>query len=189
MDRYLTTICIFRFNRIITNNIARTWGCCSEIYWRFLIKLVTIICVNMIPDFDPLSTLNSSIKQSENRLIVGCFVEKWNKIALSSAQIFEELRSSTDASFADIFVVDMSAHFEGIADYNVSTSPAVIMYWNGQPLVFKRRLWEPTTQVVGGASKEQYLSMLRAARTAVERKKQDIHASQKGERITVWLEW
>ena len=75
------------------------------------------------------------------KLIVLCFAEKWNKVSMYVAQMFERIRKSGDVPFAQILIVDASDN-EAAWEYSIAVTPSVIFFWEGKPFNIQRPNWD-----------------------------------------------
>ncbi len=77
---------------------------------------------------------------AQNKLVVVCIAEKWNKATLNTAKHVEEL--GVKFGDANLMVIDKRGCPELCEELNIKATPAIVFYWNGNPMAIKRSGWQ-----------------------------------------------
>jgi hypothetical protein len=103
--------------------------------------------------------------QRAARLAVVAFVDPWAPPAHATAVALEQVRMSGDVqAFAQLYLVDASAERDATWDSGVVTTPALLFYWDGAPVVVRRPTWEDDNKFTGACSAERLVEIIRHTR-------------------------
>eukprot|EP00033_Pygsuia_biforma_P000989 GCRY01001133.1.p1 GENE.GCRY01001133.1~~GCRY01001133.1.p1 ORF type:complete len:137 (-),score=24.67 GCRY01001133.1:305-715(-) len=103
--------------------------------------------------------------QENNSLLVVCvFVQSWFPPSLRMVEDIMEIKESGVASFADIFVLDADAEIETSFNLGVRSTPSLVLYWKGKPMILRRCDRDDHPVFVGSLIKDHLLDLLRYAR-------------------------
>ena len=117
-------------------------------------------------------------------LIVACFAHAWNPGAVFTALAMEQLRSGSDISFAQAFIIDpdvdrVAMHEHGAKEGNqpldVVASPAFAFFWQGKIMTVRRPDWDDDVKFVGPLDSDKLLDMIRHARETAYSSEMLIH--------------
>lgn len=81
-------------------------------------------------------------KGGGTRLVVVVFAHRWNPAALHVATLFDKLRLLPDYTYAQIFVVDADREREVCWEHGVHTTPALVLFWDGDAMEVRRPGWD-----------------------------------------------
>lgn len=110
---------------------------------------------------------------SEDRLIRAVlFSDLWSPLASSMTTLFTRLRPSSPIP---LFLVDATKHFNVALELGVTTTPALVFFWQGRPVKVQRCGWEQDTKgnsylVVGVCAEETLRKLLETAQSQVTAK-------------------
>ncbi|OMJ84064.1 hypothetical protein SteCoe_14875 [Stentor coeruleus] len=100
--------------------------------------------------------LQKSCEDKTPRIVL--FAEKWNPFSMSVARYFQNLRGT------DVFIVDANKIYNIATELGVLSTPAVVVFFKGNPVRIQRTGWEEDFKYVGAASHDNYIKLVAAAR-------------------------
>lgn len=99
------------------------------------------------------------------RLVAVCFADRWSKTAMSTALSLESVRQGREVeAFAQSFVVDAATEPEVCWELGVTATPALLLFWDGQPVTIRRPDWADDTKLSGAFASERVLEIIRHTR-------------------------
>ena len=108
--------------------------------------------------------------QRAPRLVVVAFVETWAPPSLTTAVALEAVRMAGDVqAFSQIFIVDASTERDAAWEAGVVSTPALLFYWDGEPVLVRRPAWEDDNKFAGAASVERLVEIIRHARDCCDK--------------------
>ncbi|OMJ79249.1 hypothetical protein SteCoe_20757 [Stentor coeruleus] len=115
--------------------------------------------------WDEWSRVNTELQRSceDKTPRIVLFAEKWNPFSTSVASFFQNLRGT------DVFIVDTNKIYSIATELGVISTPAVVVFFKGNPVRIQRTGWEEDFKCnfyadVGSASHENYIKLVAAAR-------------------------
>mmetsp|Transcript_22886 Transcript_22886/g.73695 ORF Transcript_22886/g.73695 Transcript_22886/m.73695 type:complete len:158 (-) Transcript_22886:132-605(-) len=113
--------------------------------------------------------------ESEVRLVVCCFAHSWSPASMHTAVLVDTIRATGKCPFARLFLVDATREREACAELGIAATPALVLFWDGEPLQVRRPGWDSDTKFVGSASERDLVNMVQYAREAGVRGETVIH--------------
>ena len=111
------------------------------------------------------ATAGSIEAQRAPRLMVVAYADPWAPPAHSTAVAVEQVRMGGDVqAFAQIFLLDAMAEREAAYEAGIVSTPAILFYWDGEPVIVRRPLWEDDTKFTGAITAERLVEIIRHAR-------------------------
>eukprot|EP00753_Platysulcus_tardus_P016806 PLAT6052.1.p4 GENE.PLAT6052.1~~PLAT6052.1.p4 ORF type:complete len:136 (+),score=45.81 PLAT6052.1:572-979(+) len=110
-------------------------------------------------------------KTGERPLCVVAFISDWSPAALHMAHQLDELNRSGDVHFAHLFTVNADSAEGAVEKYDISSTPALMFFWAGEPLTVRKPDWDDDVKLMGAISDESLVDVIRFARETGERGK------------------
>lgn len=84
--------------------------------------------------------------ESETRLVVCCFAMPWSPASMHTAALVEAIRATGKCPFARMFLVDATREKEACSELGIAATPALVLFWDGEPLQVRRPGWDSDTK-------------------------------------------
>ena len=116
------------------------------------------------------------------RLVVICIADKFGGPAMSTAHSLEAVRAEVEA-FAQCFCVEAIAQADKCWDLGVVATPAVLFFWDGEPVSVRRPDWDDDTKLHGAFTPDKLLEVIRHTRDTC------LQPGPRPEGLLVALDW
>ena len=113
-------------------------------------------------------------KSVSSRLVVACFVQEWSPESQSTAASIRGLQEQGDLDFVTVFILDADSEKRTCAKFDIAATPALVLFWNGQPMTIHRQGWNADNKICGCLSQDNLLMVCQHARACGESGQQDL---------------